>query len=208
MAMVLLTGAVGLTVLMPAGASGAPPATTTCTSALSGGRYNKIVVPYNATCSLTNVTVKGDVVANTARELDITDSTIGGNVLINGSPPGPGFRTFNICAGSVGGDVRVSALPSYSSFSLGGVPESCSATARVGGNVRLHDNSAGGLDQLEVSGATIGGNLEAINNTTRVEFDSNAIGGDRRCVNNGVQDIDGDDPADIIGGTDNCVNQP
>jgi hypothetical protein len=213
--MLLMLGCLGATIVQPSWAAAAPPATTTCTGPLVGGTYNKIVVAAGQSCSLSGVTVKHDVVANGAKDLDLTDAKIGGSLLIDGSAGA--YRTFHVCGGSFGGDIRVRNLVGLDQFELESIDESCNLVT-IGGDVRLVNNP----DYNEVVGAKIGGSASAVGNNgieftdnkiggslsltdnSSVELHGNNIRGNRTCSGNTSVSVDEEPPPDVVAGRDTC----
>jgi hypothetical protein len=186
-----LFGTIGAMVL---GASPASAASTlTCTNTVYGGTYSSVTVPAGASCALIGVTVKGDVKAKNAKDLDIFDSLIKGNLFIQGST---GSNTFEVSCSTISKSVDVANL--QGAIELEGDPKESCDTVTVGGSVNVHDNHF-----AEVSYTKIGGSLNAAHNG-EVELENNNISGDRTCGNNGTLDIN--DEPDTVHGADNCTS--
>jgi hypothetical protein len=103
-------------------------------------------------------TVRGSVVVDSAAQLFLYKSRVGGTVTVN-SALAPGFGHVQVCDTAAGGiDVRGSG-PDV----LLGDPEAGCVGNSVGNDVWVVGNSA--TSELEVSGNTIGGSLVVTDNT-------------------------------------------
>ena len=82
-------------------AAAAPTKVTKCKGQLAAGSYDSVVVPQNATCSLSGANVAGNVTMERRATLNGGSVTIGGSLLAQGAT---NVRLFDF---SVGGDVRI-----------------------------------------------------------------------------------------------------
>jgi hypothetical protein len=172
----------------------APPARagspTTCTGALGAVTVSgDLGVPPGAACVLDgttvtgNVTVRGSLVAIfvqisgnligiDARSLQLSASTVGGNVIAVQTTGGPN----HLCDSTIGGNVIVQGSSSSAFWNIGYVCDSGALT--VGGNLTFQNNQGGGF----ISGNTIGGNLDCHNNdpSPTSPGSANTVGGDKK----------------------------
>ncbi|MEY2566561.1 MAG: hypothetical protein QOE35_1090 [Actinomycetota bacterium] len=191
----LMLGFIGAVVLHTPLASAST--TTVCDGDISYTTLASVFVPSGADCVLDHVTVKGDVRAQDAQNLDIFNSTVKGTVDIAGSRGSN--HSFEVCNSTIGRDVRVANLAGSDSFELeGDTNESC-GKVNVAGSVRLSTNQG----DVEVSWTKIGADLSAVGNGD-VEFEHNNVGADRRCSDNGHLDIT--DEPDTVHGRDLCTS--
>ena len=122
-----------------------------CTTTLQGGTYRSVFVPDGATCTLDDVTVRGDVTVGKGSRLFTRDgTTIGGDVT------GVGARTVRLITTDVGGDVDLGGTtgPIVIGF------EDCLIDPIVGGSILLHRN----FGPISICDMTVGGRLELRNN--------------------------------------------
>ena len=152
-------------------ASAARAANTACTSALSGNITGNVVVPSGASCTLSDVTVTGNVqvLQNASLTVDATQqpATIGGNVQATNC-------TFALLEGgvTVNGNVQIVQCAQQSGFVGPGVKiggnfqcinnaGACEADlGDVHGNVQIQSNGSS-----DISLVSVGGNLQCQGNT-------------------------------------------
>jgi hypothetical protein len=189
----------------------ASAADTTCTPGFSNGTINgNLVVPNNASCTLTNETVTGSVTVGTRASLRVDGSTIGGNIwashcnfvqLINtsGAVNVGGNVEIEFCAGvdpigyfrphfSVSSPITISGNFTCSNNNDTHDSTPCAAEfGSVGGNVRVNNNLGA---NVEVEFNTVQGNVQVNNNKPDFAFvEGNNIGGNLSCQGNaGVRD--------------------
>ena len=205
-------------------ATGAHAQVTSCSTALSGGTIHRnLFVPDDATCSMDNVTVVGNLLVGTNATLNVGSGTkIGGNILADGCyavEVGPvGVPTPTFMPIFVGGNLEVSncTLGSFQVPSLSGPgitiqgnlscennsAECVMLGGEVGGNVRFIAN----VGSSQIFSATVGGNVEVNDNpgSEAAVVVSSAVGGNVVVSNNtGSGVIVGNN---VIGGNLRCVN--
>jgi hypothetical protein len=171
----------------PAARAGSP---TTCTGALGAVTVSAgLEVPPGEACGLNGTTVTGNVTVRgslfaigvqisgnligiDARSLQLSHSTVDGNVIAVQTTGGP----HHLCDSTIAGNVIVQGSSSSAFWNIGFVCDSGSLT--VGGNLTFQNNQGGGF----ISGNTIGGNLDCHNNDPSPTNPANAntVGGDKK----------------------------
>ena len=123
---------------------------TECTTTLTGGTYDRLVVPEGATCTLEDVTVNGNVRVLSTGALFTYDSTINGSVRGDGARTVRLFDTDIVGTGTSGNVNLTGTLGRIIIGNLG-----CKIDPAVGNNITLIDNLGGiGICQMTV-GETI-----------------------------------------------------
>jgi hypothetical protein len=225
---VFTAGAVSVFLLM---ASAASSGTTTCRTTLTGTIYNDVSVPAGAECTLDGATVKGTVSvagggasltangakitgnlnANGSGNVQVTGSTISGNVTF-ASIAGP--KSF-VCGSNVGGNVTVSH--SSGQIKIGdeaedtrllAVEEECGSGTTVWGSVTFNNNTA---DVLQLAGSTVKQNVRVNNNMPgpeegELDLAANRVSNNFTCLNNVVKsDPTGGDTSPVFDISGNTV---
>lgn len=190
----LVLGTTGALVFI---APSAYAATTTCEGTIANQTVESVEVPHHANCVLQNVTVKKNVKAVDAGDLDIFNSTIKGNLVIDDSA---GFWSeFVISCTTVKGSVKISNIEWNDELSLdGGRDEGTCGPNLVTGSV-TYANNAG---EVDLERTTVGGTVTAKGNYD-ISFEGNTIYRDRLCSSNSTVNLD--DPPDVVYGTDTCT---
>jgi len=185
-------------------------ADTTCPPNPSGTINGNLTVPAGASCTLTNVTVTGNVQVGKGASLAVL-SDAGQTVTIGGNVQAAQCQQVDLHANpggvlSVGGNVHIrnctagggyqgAAVTISGNFACDYNSAECFAIGgKVRGNVQVNNNSnASGLGAL-VAGNNVDGNVQVNNNSAGGDSDNlvsgNMIGGNLRCVGNtpGVTD--------------------
>jgi len=177
----------------------------TCTGAAPPGTYNNVVVPANASCTLDNVRVLGNVTVKTNANLQIQtgtgDTTVAGNI----TGKDCGFMELQIVNISfriaVGGDfvaTNCTGGPFTGSQGSSG-PGTPPQDVLIGGNVKCDNNDGGCVFDYSVVGKNlecsanfdcdlqsdaIGGNATIKNSTSSMFVFNSIIGGNLACSGN------------------------
>jgi len=173
----------------------------TCVSALSRQTVQNVIVPQGAVCSLTDMTVLGNVEVKELATVTIRRGSVNGDVIveagaiarliagrISGGVVGLGARLINVNGTSIAVDVKAeetSSLVVGNGARVGSIEVLKGGSANISG-VRL----TGGLKFEENRGAItassniVAGNFEAFLNTGRLTFNSNTITGNMQCKEN------------------------
>jgi hypothetical protein len=139
-----------------------------CTQPISGGTINNVSVPPNATCTLTNVTVQGNIKVNTNALLQTNECIAQGNIRAEGA------ALIFIDATSIGGNLNAVGTVSVKvdSSSIDGNVSVTGADSliaiennQVNGNVDVEKNNTGSGNTNVIQNNTIGGNLICTDNT-------------------------------------------
>jgi len=183
-----------------------------CTGTISDGRTinSNLVVPANATCTLDNVTVTGNVGVGTGALLNVTPAS-GQTVEINGNLTADQCNSVDLAPALsaavilIGGNVTIQnctggtvgyAGPGITiggNFVCADNPPTCVADdGVVHGNLTVEDNKLQASNVItfsEVLGNKISGNAEisgnaVIRGNTAVLVGGNTIGGNLRCFDN------------------------
>jgi hypothetical protein len=185
-------------------------ADTTCPPTPSGTINGNLAVPAGASCTLTNVTVTGNVQVGKGASLFV-EPNAGQTVTIGGNVQAAQCQQVNLHSNpggvlSVGGNVQIrncmsgggyqgAAITIGGNFACDHNSAECFAIGgTVRGNVQVNNNSNGsGLGAL-VARNNVGGNVQVNNNSAGGDSDNlvsgNTIGGNLKCVGNtpGVTD--------------------
>jgi hypothetical protein len=179
-------------------------ADATCPPTPSGTINGNLVVPAGTSCSLTNVTVTGNVKVGKGASLNVL-SFAGQTVTIGGNVQAAQCQQVSLHANpggvlSVGGNVQIrnytggggyqgAAVTISGNFACDYNSAECFAIdGKVCGNVQVNNNSNGsGLGAL-VAGTNVGGNVQVNNNSAGGDSDNlvsgNTIGGNLQCAGN------------------------
>lgn len=185
-----------------AGASGASaqaaPAPVVCDGALSGVTVGDVTVPYNKSCTLTNVVVQGSVTgALNARTLTLDRTAVSGDVVTGG-------RRLVATTAAVGGDLVATESNLGVVVSQSVVRGDLTATA-IEGELRIgslesarYGNVVGGtlkVDTAFVDGVVarnvVAGNLVLAGNQATIEVRRNLVRGALDCADNVPDPIGG-----------------
>jgi hypothetical protein len=143
--------------------------TFTCRTTLNGGTRDVVVVPDNATCTLNNTRVEGNIIVNTGATLIARGVIVDGNIQAEGHARVSVVKS-NLRASRVGGSVQI----------VQGKNASVLDTT-INGSLQVEQNR--GLFNL--SRNTIGSDLQAFSNTgTGLTISSNRINGNLQCKSN------------------------
>jgi hypothetical protein len=130
----------------------------TCSGSLSNTTVKgNVVVPAGATCTLTDVKVAGNVTTGTGATLDVNGGKVGGNIQANGCNQVLLQNDASGTAPSVGGNVQISMCTGFSGY---GTPHSQSVT-HIGGNFQCYDNAQACLAE----NGKVGGSLQVYGNS-------------------------------------------
>jgi len=182
------------------GAASPASAATTCTGTISNQTLSAVTVPWGASCVLQHVTVKNDVKASGPYEIDVLNSLVKGDLIINGSSNYGGQS--DVSCSTIRGNVKVKNMAPNDEFAMDGghdEPPECGPNT-VGGNVTLSNNQGA----VDVELTSIGGNLSATGNGN-VAFEDNTVYQNRSCSNNGFVSVE--ENPDTVFGSDNCVDE-
>jgi hypothetical protein len=203
---------IGLAALPAAGAD------TTCTTTLSNGTINgNLVVPNGNNCSLTNETVTGNVTVGTGASLTVDAATIGGSIGANHcsfvqlfNDLGPvsvrGSVVIESCFGSRIGANGYNNLTALHSFTISGnftcsnnsAPFGAAGCIALGGSVggNLQANNNTGVEGADVGANTVMGNVQVNANAGGDEVTGNTVMGNVQVNNN----TDGAVGGSVVGG--------
>lgn len=185
-----------------AGASGAAaqtaPAPVVCDGALSGVTVGDVTVPYNTSCTLTNVVVQGSVtgelnsrtivldrtavsgdVTTTGRRLVATTAAVGGDLVATESRQG-----VVVSQSAIRGDVTATATEGELRF---GSLESSRYGNVVGGTLRVDTAFVDGV----VARNVVGKDLVLTGSQATVELRRNVVRGALTCADNAVDPVGG-----------------
>lgn len=143
--------------------------TFTCRTTLNGGTRDVVVVPQNATCTLNNTRVKGNIIVNKGATLIARGVIVDGNIQSEGHARVSVIKS-TLRASRVGGSVQI----------------------KQGKNANVLDTTINGSLQVEqnqglfnFSRNIIGSDLQAFSNTgTGLTISSNRIDGNLQCKSN------------------------
>lgn len=171
-----LTTIVGLTVFLAACDMTAQPDDTlnaqetfTCRTTVNGTTKDVVFVPDNATCTLNNTNVEGNIIVGTNATL------VARGVSVKGSVQAEGHARVSV----VSSTVRVSSINGDIQIKQG---RNANVTdARIGGSLQVEQNNGA----FNFSRNTIGSDLQAKQNTgTGLTIRSNRINGNLQCQEN------------------------
>jgi len=135
----------------------------TCTGTLGAITVDNVLVPENATCVLNKTTVQGTVYVETGATLRTNRAIVNGNI------QGEGAKLVRVVLGSVGGSIQV--VQGDGAFI---------DRVQVNGDILLDSNDK----KLTVKTNTVGGNVQAFQNTGGIIISTNTIDGNLRCTGN------------------------
>ncbi len=151
-----------------------PP--TLCTGTIASGTFASIEVPSGASCTLSAITVTGNVLVDPGATLVVSFATIGGSVLSNPS----GAFAVTLLAPTIGGSVVLVGTTGGIDFEF----------AMITGDVRIIGTVSG---FASINHSTIGGNVKLNGNTLTMPLSgvpggfavtANTIAGDLKCNGN------------------------
>lgn len=201
----LMIGGFGVvaSILMASGV--ARGANTTCSGLLTGTINGNVVVPVNASCTIDNAKISGNVNVKSGGSLEVNasaaDTTIGGSVTgnhcnrIDVENFGLTHRLVirgnliikNCTSGFDGCRADSTRIPPTSvliggNFICSGNDDTCVTDyCTIGKNLTCSDNSGG----CAIPSTTVGGNVKADNNMgSGISVTNNAIGGKLECKDN------------------------
>jgi hypothetical protein len=187
--------------------SGASAQTTLCNGTLAPGTYTEVIVPANATCTVSGtVTVTGNLIVEQGAFFS-SNST--GTFIIDGSLLAVNAGNINIGAFDQGSAVDIlgnvhlfgtTAAGPHAGIRLNGIS--------IGGNLFISKSNlslvAAPFDGWAVFGNTIGGNVQLRDNTFTgtlfAPFGANTIGGSLICVGNTPNALHEDNQPNSVGG--------
>ena len=179
-------------------AAAAPTKVTKCKGQLAAGSYDSVVVPQNATCSLSGANVAGNVTMERRATLNGGSVTIGGSLIAQGAT---NVRLFDF---SVGGDVRIvggggdlviQSSTVHGVIDISGVNGFIAiidnASPHALGRLRVVNNAVRASDPTSTVGINISSNqvltdAEVSGNTGAVDknVQGNTVGGRLSCIGN------------------------
>jgi hypothetical protein len=189
--------------------------TTQCTGTLSDGSTinGNLVVPPNASCTLTNVTVIGNVQVGVGAALSVFPGpmqavTIDGNItadqcnvveIDNNSGLGvtsvEGNMNIQNCKNGSGSGYQGPNVTISGNFVCANTPFCGASSGVVQGNLTVDNNLLG-----EVSGNQVSGNVDVSGNSPfGITVAGNTIGGNLRCSNNKPAPVDDNNPNTVSG---------
>lgn len=143
--------------------------TFTCRTTLNGGTRDVVVVPDNATCTLNNTQVKGNIIVNTGATLIARGVIVDGNIQAEGHARVSVVKS-TLRASRVGGSVQIAQGKNASVLDT-----------TINGSLQVEQNN--GL--FNFSRNIIGSDLQAFSNTgTGLTISSNRIDGNLQCKSN------------------------
>lgn len=171
-----LTAFIGLTVFLAACDMTAQPDETlsaqetfTCRTTVNGTTKDVVFVPDNATCTLNNTNVEGNIIVGTGSTLVARGVSVKGNIQSEGHARVTVVRSTSRIS-SVNGDIQIKQGRSATVTS-----------ARIGGSLQVEQNNGA----FNFSSNTIGSDLQAKQNTgTGLTISSNRINGNLQCQEN------------------------
>jgi hypothetical protein len=182
-------------------ASASAQVDVTCTSAITGGTTQNVLVPAGASCTLTDVRVLGNIEVKDFGNLLARRGSINGDVIvemqaaarlvrgnINGGIIGLGARLVSVNGTTIAKDVIAEETANVvigSGASIGKLEALRSGRvsmigARVAGDVKLEENT--GVITLESN--SVAGNFEAYLNSGGATFNLNTVRGNMQCKEN------------------------
>lgn len=171
-----LMGVLLLTVLLAAcNTSGTPEETLvaqetfSCSTTLNGGTKDVVVVPNNATCTLHNTRVKGNIIVNSGATLIAKGVVVDGNIQSEGHKRVTVIKS-TLRKSRIGGSVQIKQGKNASVLD-----------AVINGSLQFEQNN--GLFNL--SRNIVGNNLQAFSNTgTGLTISKNTMNGNLQCKSN------------------------
>jgi hypothetical protein len=173
----------------------------TCASALSNVVVQNVIVPMGAACTLTDVTVLGNIEVKENARVTTRRGSINGDVIgeagsqvrlnrgnVNGGIIGNGARLVNINGTTIARDVtalETVSLVVASGARVGSIEVLKGGSAsinnvQISGGVKFEENTGA----ISASGNRVAGNFEAYLNTGGATFNSNVITGNMQCKDN------------------------
>ncbi|MDX6296326.1 MAG: hypothetical protein QOI51_183 [Nocardioidaceae bacterium] len=144
-------------------ASPATAATTTqCTSTLTGGTYDKIVVPAGATCTLDGATVNSNVTVGAGSSLHTRFTTIGGNVMSRDA------ASVRLIDTNISHNVMITGTTGSTKIGSKG----CKVDPIAAGNLMFKFNSG----TIAICDVSVGHNLALMANSGRIGAFRNVVG--------------------------------
>ena len=201
----MIRGFLALAIAFPMFFAGAPSAFAqvdiTCISALSRQTVQNVIVPQGAVCSLTDMTVLGNVEVKELATVTIRRGSVNGDVIaeagatarlvagrISGGVAGLGARLININGTSIAIDVTADQT---TSVVVGNGARAGSIEILKGGSANISGGRLSGSLKFEenrgaitASSNIVAGNFEAFLNQGRLTFNSNTITGNMQCKEN------------------------
>jgi hypothetical protein len=167
---------VGLTMFLTACGVNATPEETlsaqetfTCRTTVNGTTKDVVVVPDNATCTLNNTNVEGNIIVNTGATLVARGVSVKGSIQSEGHARVTVVKSTTRSA-RVNGDIQIKQGKSATV-----------ADAHIGGSLQVEQNKGG----FNFSRNIIGSDLQANANTgTGLTISSNVIDGNLQCQSN------------------------
>lgn len=171
-----LVSLLGLTIFLAAcDVTGAPTEelaaqeTFTCRTTVNGTTKDVVFVPQNATCTLNNTNVEGNIIVSTGATLVARGVSVKGNIQSEGHARVTVVSS-TTRASSINGDIQIKQGRSATVTS-----------ARIGGSLQVEQNSGA----FNFSSNTIGSDLQANQNSgTGLTIRSNRINGNLQCQSN------------------------
>jgi hypothetical protein len=173
----------------------------TCTSSITGGTTQNVLVPMGASCTLTDVRVLGNVEVKDAASVIVRRGSINGDVIVelgasarlnrgnvNGSVAGFGARLVSVNGTTIAKDVLAEDTATVviaSGASIGKLEALRSGRitmsgVRVAGDVKFEEN----FGAIVADGNNVAGNFEAYLNSGGASFSANVIRGNMQCKEN------------------------
>jgi hypothetical protein len=201
----MICGVVAITGVVQAvlGASSAVHAQVdvTCTGAQANTVVQNVIVPMGATCTLTDMTVRGNVEVKENARVTIRRGSVNGDVIgemgstirlargnINGSIQGKSAALVNVAGTIIAKDITVEETASLvvnTGARVGSIEVLKGGSAvitgvQLSGGLKFEENAGA----ISASGNRVAGNFEAFLNTGGASFSSNTITGNMQCKDN------------------------
>lgn len=173
----------------------------TCTSSITGGTTQNVLVPLGASCTLTDVRVLGNVEVKDGASVIVRRGSVNGDVIVelgasarlnrgnvNGSVAGFGARLISVSGTTIAKDVLAEDTASIviaTGASIGKLEALRSGRitmsgVRVAGDVKFEEN----FGAIVADGNTVAGNFEAYLNSGGAAFNANVVRGNMQCKDN------------------------
>lgn len=173
----------------------------TCVSALSNTVVQNVIVPQGATCTLTDVTVRGNIEAKETSRVTIRRGSVNGDIIgeagsqvrlnrgnVNGSVQGKAAALVSIAGTTVAKDIVIEETATFvinTGARAGNLEVLKSGNAsvtgvQISGNLKFEEN----YGAVSASSNRVGGNFEAFLNLGGATFNSNTIVAKMTCKDN------------------------